>query len=151
MCLSRGGVPLLLVCACPVAVFSSFSITDQKCFNQPFCNQFSLNLCYPPSRRAKLYAAMILQALEHIHSKNMIHRDIKPENLLLNSEGYLVLSDFGVSASLNYGRCSRSSGTVVYMAPEIQQGDHDHGPCADFYALGMTILGKLARMCIIWN
>ena len=42
----------------------------------------------------------ILQALNYIHKINQIHRDIKPENILLNSQGELKITDFGIFKQL---------------------------------------------------
>ena len=45
----------------------------------------------------KFFVACIVQGLEYIHSNSVIHRDIKPENLVLSSDGYLQITDFGIS------------------------------------------------------
>jgi serine/threonine protein kinase len=39
-------------------------------------------------------------ALEYVHNKNIIHRDIKPENLVIDSEGYIRTTDFGIARQL---------------------------------------------------
>jgi len=48
-----------------------------------------------PLLSAALYSSNILLALEHIHSQGYVFRDLKPENLLISSNGYLKLIDFG--------------------------------------------------------
>lgn len=45
-------------------------------------------------------ALQMLCGLSYLHSKNQLHRDIKPANVLLNSQGQLKLSDFGISREL---------------------------------------------------
>ena len=44
-----------------------------------------------------MIAIQIMERIEYIHNKNIIHRDIKPENLVLESNGYLRITDFGVA------------------------------------------------------
>lgn len=46
---------------------------------------------------AKFYAANILLALRHLHEKKILYRDMKPENVLVDRDGYLKLTDFGLS------------------------------------------------------
>lgn len=48
---------------------------------------------------AKFYIAEVVLAVEYLHSLGIIHRDLKPENLLLDSEGHIKLTDFGLSDS----------------------------------------------------
>ena len=47
--------------------------------------------------RAKFYAAQIVLALEHMHNEGVVYRDLKPENILIDQEGYLRITDFGLS------------------------------------------------------
>lgn len=48
-------------------------------------------------KAAKFYAANVLEALAELHSKGVLYRDLKPENILVNVDGYLKLTDFGLS------------------------------------------------------
>jgi serine/threonine protein kinase len=75
-------------------------------------------------------------ALEYIHSKNIIHRDIKPENLVLESNGYLRITDFGVAKINEKDNSSETSGTPGYMAPEVIL-ILNHTFVSDFFALGV--------------
>ena len=57
-----------------------------------------------------------MTGLEYLHINNIIHRDIKPENLVLDTKGYLRLTDFGIASALTYGSCMETSGTPGYMS-----------------------------------
>jgi serine/threonine kinase 32 len=87
----------------------------------------------------KFYAAQMAEALIFLHSHNIIHRDIKPENILLLPNGYIRLTDFGISAivTTDHPFCHSRSGTKGFMAYEIYEGEH--GFAADLFALGVTL------------
>ena len=87
-------------------------------------------------RETKFFIANMLLALEYIHSKNIIHRDIKPENLVLELNGYLRITDFGVAKINEKDNSSETSGTPGYMAPEVILVQNHSFP-SDFFALGV--------------
>uniref|UniRef100_A0A4W5N0Z1 non-specific serine/threonine protein kinase n=1 Tax=Hucho hucho TaxID=62062 RepID=A0A4W5N0Z1_9TELE len=78
----------------------------------------------------RIYIGEIILALEHLHKLGIVYRDIKLENILLDSEGHLVLTDFGLSKEFLEEEKERTysfCGTIEYMAPEIIRGKSGHG------------------------
>jgi serine/threonine-protein kinase Psk1 len=74
---------------------------------------------------AAFYMAEMILALEHLHHNvRVIYRDLKPENCLLDAEGHLLLTDFGLSkvALEEDVRTNSVLGTIEYMAPEVISG-----------------------------
>ncbi|GME63504.1 putative serine threonine-protein kinase psk1 protein [Neofusicoccum parvum] len=87
---------------------------------------------------AAFYMAEMVLALEHLHrSVGVVYRDLKPENCLLDSEGHLLLTDFGLSkvAVDENDTCNSMLGTAEYMAPEVIQGK-EYGFPVDWWSLG---------------
>ena len=70
--------------------------------------------------QAKFYAAQMVLALEHLHQNNVVYRDLKPENVLINYDGYIKITDFGLSRlEVNQNEATTMCGTPEYLAPEI--------------------------------
>ena len=91
-----------------------------------------------PEETAAFYMAELVLALEHLHhTVGVVYRDLKPENCLLDSEGHLLLTDFGLSKVAVEGmdRCRSILGTIEYMAPEVILG-HDYGTAVDWWSFG---------------
>lgn len=91
-----------------------------------------------PEEVASFYMAEMVLALEHLHRNvGVIYRDLKPENCLLDADGHLLLTDFGLSkvALDDDDRCNSSLGTVEYMSPEVVQGK-PYGKACDWWSLG---------------
>ena len=88
------------------------------------------------------YASQMALALKYLHEIGIVYRDLKPENCLLNSRGYLVLTDFGLSKEATIDNpsdfCSSIIGTPEYMAPEVLRGE-DYGVSVDWWSLGAVI------------
>jgi serine/threonine protein kinase len=72
--------------------------------------------------RARLYAAEILLGLGHLHSRGMIYRDLKPENVLVDAEGHIRLTDFGLvkmHMDSSHSTATTFCGVPEYIAPEM--------------------------------
>ena len=54
-----------------------------------------------PEQEAKFYAAEIVMAIESVHKLDCIHRDLKPDNVLIDADGHIKLSDFGLTKKLD--------------------------------------------------
>ena len=93
---------------------------------------------------ASFYLAEITLALEHLHRNGIIYRDLKPENIMLNGDGHVVLTDFGLSKESIHGDATTNTfcGTVEYMAPEILQRT-GHGKAVDWWSLGTLMYDML--------
>jgi len=96
--------------------------------------------------QSKFICACIILALEYIHSNNIIHRDLKPENLVLNSNGYVKLTDFGIAKVYHKGidNSLDTSGTPGYMSPEVLCCS-SHTFSVDYYALGIIAFEIMLR------
>lgn len=84
----------------------------------------------------KFFIANIIVGLEYLHERKIIHRDLKPENFVLDSDGYLRITDLGVSRVVRDDNHQDTSGTPGYMAPEVIC-HKNHTFTADFFALGV--------------
>ncbi|XP_077311968.1 ribosomal protein S6 kinase alpha-4-like isoform X2 [Lithobates pipiens] len=88
------------------------------------------------------YSGEVILAIEHLHKLGIVYRDIKLENILLDSDGHVVLTDFGLSKEFMAEECERTysfCGTTEYMAPEIIRGQAGHGKSVDWWSLGILI------------
>jgi serine/threonine protein kinase len=95
-----------------------------------------------PASWIAFFAAEIALGLEALHASWTVYRDLKPENVLVDKDGHLALSDFGLAAELtkeNNYLTSGVSGTAKYMAPEVVEGKH-YGLVPDFYSFGMVLI-----------
>jgi protein kinase X len=92
---------------------------------------------------AKFYASEIVLALEYLHSKNIVYRDLKPENLLLDTDGHVVITDFGFAKVLKDTRTWTLCGTPEYLAPEVIEGK-GHNTAVDWWSLGILIFEMIS-------
>lgn len=93
----------------------------------------------------KFYSANVILAFKHLHNKGIAYRDLKPENLLIDSNGYLKMIDFGFAKKFPYVKNGQKldktytlCGTPEYLSPEIVMSKgYDKG--VDYWALGCLI------------
>ena len=94
--------------------------------------------------------AQILQALAHMHARNVLHRDIKPENILVERNEHGVLSsritDFGIASGIELNADDSLGesghlviGTPAYMAPERASDVGTAKPTSDLYSVGSML------------
>ena len=88
------------------------------------------------SEISKFFLACTILGLEYIHYNNILHRDIKPDNLVIDKNGYVKITDFGISREIGKLIKGESSGTPGYMAPEVMCGK-SHSIDSDYYCLGI--------------
>lgn len=90
-----------------------------------------------------IWTEHVLSALDFLHQRKppIFHRDIKPSNMLIDKDGLVYISDFGIArqdGDVRITRTAEQMGSLPYMAPELLLG-HDAGAASDRFALGVSL------------
>ncbi|XP_022988579.1 CBL-interacting serine/threonine-protein kinase 6-like [Cucurbita pepo subsp. pepo] len=97
---------------------------------------------------ARVYFQQLISAIDFCHSRGVYHRDLKPENLLLDDDGNLKVTDFGLSAFSEHlkqdGLLHTTCGTPAYVAPEVIGKNGYNGAKADLWSCGVILYVLLA-------
>jgi eukaryotic-like serine/threonine-protein kinase len=99
-----------------------------------------------PVHEAVDISSQVADALEHAHRQGLVHRDIKPANVLVQTDGRVKVTDFGIAKAAGGDDLTRTGtvvGTARYLAPEQVNGHAVDGR-ADVYALGLILYEMLA-------
>ncbi len=96
--------------------------------------------------KAVQIALKILAAIEHAHKNEIVHRDIKPQNILMDREGNVKVTDFGIARAVNQASGTKTGGNVMgsvhYFSPEQANGKVVDEK-SDLYSVGVVVYEML--------
>lgn len=101
-------------------------------------------------KKTSFYIIQMSTALKFLHNFGIVYRDLKPENCMLDKDGYLILTDFGLAKKSTQSEdnisdenwCNSIIGTPEYCAPEVLKGEN-YGAMADWWSLGCVTFDLL--------
>lgn len=132
-----------------VKLRSAFQTKERLFLVMDYCPGGDLSKCLLKEKRfaedrAKIYLAEITLAIESLHKRNIIFRDLKPDNVVIDKNGHVLLTDFGLSKEgIDGPEATRSfCGSIAYLAPEILKRT-GHGKAVDWYLLGVLLFEML--------
>lgn len=95
---------------------------------------------YFPEEIARFFIAEVILAIEYIHKNDIIYRDLKPNNILLDADGHIKITDFGLAKEGMVGMDSTNTfcGSPAYLAPELIK-EKKFNKASDIYQIGVTL------------
>ncbi|CAN0248820.1 RAC-alpha serine/threonine-protein kinase-like [Petromyzon marinus] len=136
----------------------SFQTHDRLCFVMEYVNGGELFFHLSRERvfseeRTRFYGAEIVSALDYLHTeKNVVYRDLKLENLMLDKDGHIKITDFGLcKEGITDGATMKTfCGTPEYLAPEVLE-DNDYGRAVDWWGLGVVMYEMMCGRLPFYN
>ncbi|XP_064841337.1 RAC-beta serine/threonine-protein kinase isoform X1 [Oncorhynchus masou masou] len=135
----------------------AFQTHDRLCFVMEYANGGELFFHLSRDRvftedRARFYGAEIVSALEYLHSQDVVYRDLKLENLMLDKDGHIKITDFGLcKEGITDGATMKTfCGTPEYLAPEVLE-DNDYGRAVDWWGLGVVMYEMMCGRLPFYN
>uniref|UniRef100_A0A2K6G788 Serine/threonine-protein kinase N1 n=1 Tax=Propithecus coquereli TaxID=379532 RepID=A0A2K6G788_PROCO len=139
---TKAGHPFL------VNLFGCFQTPEHVCFVMEYSAGGDLMLHIHSDvfsePRAVFYSACVVLGLQFLHEHKIVYRDLKLDNLLLDTEGYVKIADFGLcKEGMGYGdRTSTFCGTPEFLAPEVLT-DTSYTRAVDWWGLGVLLYEML--------
>lgn len=135
----------------------AFQTHDRLCFVMEYTNGGELFFHLSRERvftedRARFYGAEIVSALEYLHSRDVVYRDLKLENLMLDKDGHIKITDFGLCKEgiTSDATMKTFCGTPEYLAPEVLE-DNDYGRAVDWWGLGVVMYEMMCGRLPFYN
>ncbi|XP_078261482.1 RAC-gamma serine/threonine-protein kinase isoform X2 [Rhinoraja longicauda] len=102
--------------------------------------------------RTRFYGAEIVSALDYLHSEKIVYRDLKLENLMLDKDGHIKITDFGLCKEgiTDAATMKTFCGTPEYLAPEVLE-DNDYGRAVDWWGLGVVMYEMMCGRLPFYN
>ncbi|XP_067826056.1 serine/threonine-protein kinase N2-like [Heptranchias perlo] len=135
-----------------VNLFACFQTKDHVCFVMEYAPGGDLmmhirsNVFSEP--QARFYAACVILGLQFLHEKSIVYRDLKLDNLLMDAEGYVKISDFGLcKEGMGFSDHTNTfCGTPEFLAPEVLT-ETSYTRAVDWWGLGVLIYEMLVGEC----
>uniref|UniRef100_A0A4W5MU71 non-specific serine/threonine protein kinase n=1 Tax=Hucho hucho TaxID=62062 RepID=A0A4W5MU71_9TELE len=135
----------------------SFQTKDRLCFVMEYVNGGELFFHLSRERvfsedRTRFYGAEIVSALDYLHSAKIVYRDLKLENLMLDKDGHVKITDFGLCKEgiTDTATMKTFCGTPEYLAPEVLE-DNDYGRAVDWWGLGVVMYEMMCGRLPFYN